>query len=64
MYIIDKAGKLVYVGGIDDKATASKEDIASARNHVLAALSEMKAGKAVSVATSRPYGCSVKYSDS
>jgi peroxiredoxin len=64
MYIIDKAGKLVYVGGIDDKATASKDDIAGARNHVLAALSEMKAGKAVSVATSRPYGCSVKYSDS
>lgn len=64
MYIIDKAGKLVYAGGIDDKATANKEDIAGARNHVLAALSELKAGKAVSVATSRPYGCSVKYKDS
>jgi hypothetical protein len=35
-----------------------------ARNHVLAALSELKAGKPVSVATSRPYGCAVKYSDS
>jgi hypothetical protein len=31
---------------------------------VLAALTELKAGKAVSVASSRPYGCSVKYSDS
>jgi hypothetical protein len=28
---------------------------------VLAALGEMKAGKAVSVAETRPYGCSVKY---
>ena len=64
MYIVDKAGKLVYAGGIDDKATASKDDIPGARNHVLAALGELKAGKAVSVATSRPYGCSVKYSDS
>ena len=64
MYIIDKDGKLVYAGGIDDKATASKDDIAGARNHVLAALGELKAGKAVSVATSRPYGCSVKYQDS
>ena len=64
MYIVDKAGKLVYAGGIDDKATASKDDIAGARNHVLAALGELKAGKAVSVATSRPYGCSVKYADS
>ena len=64
MYVIDKAGKLVYVGGIDDKATADKADIAGARNYVLAALSELKAGNAVSVATSRPYGCSVKYADS
>lgn len=64
MYIIDGNGKLVYAGGIDDKATANKGDIAGARNHVLAALSELKAGKPVSVATSRPYGCSVKYQDS
>ena len=64
MYIIDGNGKLVYAGGIDDKATANPGDIAGARNHVLAALSELKAGKAVSVATSRPYGCSVKYQDS
>jgi peroxiredoxin len=64
MYVVDKAGKLVYAGGIDDKATASPADIAGARNHVLAALSELKAGKTVSVATSRPYGCSVKYANS
>lgn len=63
MYIIDKTGKLVYAGGIDDKPTADQEDIAGARNHVLAALAEMKAGKAVSVASTRPYGCSVKYSN-
>ena len=64
MYVVDKAGTLVYAGGIDDKPTADQADIKDARNHVLAALSELKAGKAVSVATSRPYGCSVKYGDS
>jgi glutathione peroxidase-family protein len=64
MYIVDKSGKLVYAGGIDNKPTANKADIAGARNHVLAALAELKAGKAVSVATSRPYGCTVKYADS
>nr|WP_294168431.1 thioredoxin family protein [uncultured Sphingomonas sp.] len=64
MYIVNKAGTLVYAGGIDDKPTPNPADVAGARNHVLAALSELKAGKAVSVATSRPYGCSVKYSDS
>jgi peroxiredoxin len=64
MYVVNKAGALVYAGGIDDKPTANPADIAGARNHVLAALSEIKAGKPVSVATSRPYGCSVKYADS
>jgi len=64
MYIIDAKGTLVYAGGIDDKATADPGDINRARNHVLAALSEIRAGKAVSVATSRPYGCSVKYAKS
>ena len=61
MYVINSGGTLVYNGGIDDKPTQDPADIASARNHVLAALSELKAGKPVSVPTSRPYGCSVKY---
>ena len=64
MFIVNKAGTLVYEGGIDDKPTPRPADVASARNHVLAALTEIRAGKAVSVATSRPYGCAVKYSDS
>ncbi|HEV2748306.1 MAG TPA: redoxin domain-containing protein [Allosphingosinicella sp.] len=61
MYVIDAKGMLVYAGGIDDKPTPDPADIEGARNHVLAALSELRAGKPVSVATSRPYGCSVKY---
>lgn len=61
MFIVDPAGRLAYAGAIDDKPTADQADIASARNHVLAALGELKAGKKVSVASSRPYGCSVKY---
>lgn len=61
LYIIDGNGRLVYKGGIDDRATADTADIAKARNHVLAALGEMKAGQPVSVAETRPYGCSVKY---
>ncbi len=61
MYVINPAGTLVYMGGIDDKPTKYAADIKSARNHVLAALSDLKAGKSVSVPTSRPYGCAVKY---
>lgn len=64
MYIVNRAGVLVYAGGIDDKPTANPADIPGARNHVLAALSEIRAGRAVSVATTRPYGCNVKYAAS
>lgn len=61
MYIINKSGKLVYQGGIDDKPSANRADIKRARNHVTTALNELNAGKNVSIASSRPYGCSVKY---
>jgi hypothetical protein len=61
MYVVSADGTLVYNGGMDDKPSTSKSDIAGARNHVLAALAELKVGKPVSVPTSRPYGCSVKY---
>ena len=38
------------------------DDLKTAKNFVDAALSEMAQGKPVSVTTSRPYGCSIKYS--
>jgi len=61
MYIIDAKGTLVYAGAIDNKPSASTADIAGATNHVKAALAETLAGKPVSVAQTRAYGCSVKY---
>jgi hypothetical protein len=61
MFIINPAGALIYDGAIDDKPTTEESDIASAKNYVSQALEEATAGKAVSVPTSRPYGCSVKY---
>jgi peroxiredoxin len=61
MVLIDPAGKVIYTGAIDSKPTANPADIAGATNHVKQALSEALAGKPVSVASTRPYGCSVKY---
>jgi peroxiredoxin len=61
MYVIDAAGRLVYMGGIDDKPSADPATLKTATNYVKAALSDVKAGRAVSQAVTRPYGCSVKY---
>ena len=62
MFVIDKAGQLVYRGGIDDKASTRVEDLKTAKNYVRAALADLKAGRPVQTAFSRSYGCSVKYS--
>jgi len=61
MYIINPEGKLVYVGGIDDRASTKVADIEGATNYVSAALDEAMGGKPITVQTSKPYGCSVKY---
>lgn len=62
MYVIDKGGKLVYMGGIDDKASSQPSSLQGAKNYVAAALADVKAGRPVADAVTRPYGCSVKYS--
>ena len=61
MFLINPKGTLVYAGAIDDIPSTDVDDIPSAKNLVLAAYEEAKAGKAVTVSTSQPYGCSIKY---
>jgi glutathione peroxidase-family protein len=63
MIIINPQGVMIYDGAIDDKPTTDTSDISGAKNYVQQALEEATAGKAVSVASTRPYGCSVKYPD-
>jgi peroxiredoxin len=66
MFIIDKDAKLVYAGGIDDQPIG--EPNAAAKdgtvNYVDQALSEIAAGKPVSKAETKSYGCGVKYKKS
>ena len=61
MFVINPEGKIVYEGAIDSKASANPSDIPSATNYVRVALEESLAGKTVSNANTKPYGCSVKY---
>lgn len=61
MFVIDPAQKIVYSGAIDDKVSTDVSDVAHAKNYVVAALDEVMAGKPVKVASTKSYGCSVKY---
>jgi peroxiredoxin len=63
MFVIDPQGKLIYAGAIDDKATTDTSDVKVAKNYVSVALTEAMAGRPVETASTRPYGCAVKYGD-
>jgi hypothetical protein len=62
MYIVDKAGMLVYAGAIDDRPTTRRADVQGANNYVRAALDSVIAGQPVKTPVTRAYGCTVKYS--
>jgi hypothetical protein len=61
MFIIDKAGKVAYMGGIDDRPYADPASLKGAKPYVALALADLKAGRPVATPVSQPYGCSVKY---
>ena len=61
MFIVDANGTLVYAGAIDDNDSFSPDTVAGAKNYVAAALADIKAGKPVQTASTKPYGCGVKY---
>ena len=59
MFIIGKDGNLLYEGAIDNDRDGDKG--ADRVNYVNQALSQILAGKPVSVPQTKPYGCTVKY---
>jgi peroxiredoxin len=61
MFIIDKSGKLVYMGGIDDRPYTDPASLKGAKNYVALALADLKAHRPIAEPVTRPYGCSVKY---
>lgn len=61
MFVVSPTGMVLYAGGIDSIASTDKDDIRTATNHVKQAVSEALAGRPVSVASTRPYGCAIKY---
>ena len=61
LYIVNPQGMLIYAGGIDSIPSARPADIEKATNYVKVGLAQALAGKPISDATTRPYGCSIKY---
>jgi peroxiredoxin len=61
MYIIDAKGTLVYKGGIDSIPSSSASDVPKATQYVRVALDQVLAGKQVTDASTRAYGCTLKY---
>jgi peroxiredoxin len=61
MYVIDAKGTLVYKGGIDSIPSADVADIPKATQYVRVALDDVLTGKPIAEASTRPYGCSLKY---
>lgn len=61
LFIIDPKGMLVYAGGIDSIASARPEDIKLATNYVSQALGDAFGGRPISAASTKPYGCAIKY---
>jgi peroxiredoxin len=63
MYVIDKAGMLAYMGAIDDKPSTNSADVKGARNYVREAIGAIAAGQPVKTASTRVYGCAIKYQE-
>lgn len=61
MFVIDQNGVLVYNGAIDSIRSSDPADVKKATNYVTAALADLKSGRAVTTASTQPYGCAVKY---
>jgi len=63
MFVIDPKGVLVYAGAIDNSPDAEGKSAPDGKlvNYVDAALEDIAAKRPVRTATSKAYGCSVKY---
>ena len=61
MFLINPQGKLIYQGAIDSVRSTKSADIEGAENYVKNAFMASIAGKPIEPASTKPYGCGVKY---
>jgi peroxiredoxin len=63
MVVISPDQEVIYMGAIDNIASADQADVKKAENYVSQALKAAMSGKEVEVKSSKPYGCSIKYAN-
>jgi hypothetical protein len=63
LFVVDRDGNLQYMGGMDSLATADVSDIANAEPYLKEAMLAVVEGRPVEHPVTKPYGCSIKYSD-
>ncbi len=61
MVLISPKGEMLYNGAIDNMPNGNSETMSKAENYLVRAYNEAKAGKEVTIKTSQPYGCGIKY---
>ncbi|NQY32168.1 MAG: redoxin domain-containing protein [Coraliomargarita sp.] len=61
VYLISPEGELIYQGAIDSVRSTKAADIDGAENYLKNAFMAATAGKTIEPATTKPYGCGVKY---
>lgn len=60
MFVIDEAGRIAYQGAIDDDP-GGRRSASERANYVARALAAHRDGRDADPASTKPYGCSVKY---
>ncbi|MBW8308995.1 MAG: thioredoxin family protein [Candidatus Paracaedibacteraceae bacterium] len=63
MFIINREGKIAYMGAIDDKPNAQREDVKRAHNYIAQGLDALLEGKEAVTKVTNSYGCSIKYAN-
>jgi len=63
MFVIDKEGKMAYMGAIDSDSDVNADSIKKADNYVRDAITALAAGKPIKTTSTQSYGCGVKYAE-
>lgn len=63
MFVIGPVGSIVYAGAIDSNSSSDPKDIPQSQNYVTNMLEDIKAKRNIATASTKAYGCGIKYAN-